>query len=135
LTLEAMLDTNTFICVIRDKPVGSVKRFASQIGRLAISSIVLHELYVGVLRSYAPDTHQNELDAFLPGVSVIDFNDAAAYHSAHIKADSLKRRNVIGPNDLLIAGHARSLGVKLINGNLREFQRVDGLVCEDWLAV
>jgi tRNA(fMet)-specific endonuclease VapC len=44
------------------------------------------------------------------------------------------RRQIIGSNDLLIAGHARSLGLKLITGNLGEFTRVDGLLCEDWLA-
>lgn len=134
LTPEAMLDTNMCIRVIRDKPAGSRTRFKTATGSLAISSIVLHELYVGTLRSYAPVRHREELDAFLPGVTVLDFDDNAAYHAAAIKADLLGRSNVIGPNDLLIAGHARSLGVKLITGNLREFRRVDGLFCEDWLS-
>lgn len=134
MTPEAMLDTNACIRVIRDKPTGSRLHFKAVTGKLAISSIVLHELHVGVLRSYAPSRHREELDAFLPGVTVFAFDDRAAFHAAAIKADLLERGNVIGPNDLLIAGHARSLGVKLITGNLREFRRVDGLRCEDWLA-
>jgi tRNA(fMet)-specific endonuclease VapC len=134
LIAEAMLDTNICIRVIRDKPTGSRLRFKSATGKLAISSIVLHELYVGTLRSYAPTRHREELEAFLPGVTVLDFDEEAAFHSATIKADLLERGNVIGPNDLLIAGHARSLGLQLITGNLGEFRRVDGLRCEDWLA-
>jgi tRNA(fMet)-specific endonuclease VapC len=41
---------------------------------------------------------------------------------------------VIGPYDLMIAGHARSCGLIVITGNLGEFQRVQGLRCEDWMA-
>jgi len=41
---------------------------------------------------------------------------------------------VIGPYDLMIAGHARSRGLILVTGNLGEFQRVPGLRCEDWLG-
>ena len=130
---HAMLDTNVCIQVIRDKPAGGRERFLAETTKLAISSIVLHELHVGVLRSHAPDRHRAELEAFLPGVAVLNFDEQAAIHAAGIKAELLNQGNLIGPNDLLIAGHARSLGLKLITGNLREFTRVDGLRCEDWL--
>ncbi|WEK46176.1 MAG: PIN domain-containing protein [Candidatus Andeanibacterium colombiense] len=131
--LHAMLDTNLCIRVLRDRPADIRKRFAAEAGQLAISTIVLHELHAGVLRSPDPERHLSQLEDFVPRLTVLDFDDLAALHAADIKAELLKRGNVIGPNDLLIAGHARSLGVKLITGNLREFQRVDGLRCEDWL--
>jgi tRNA(fMet)-specific endonuclease VapC len=41
---------------------------------------------------------------------------------------------VIGAYDLLIAGHARSLGLTVVTRNLSEFRRVKGLRSEDWLA-
>lgn len=132
--LHSMLDTNVCIRVIRDKPAGGRPRFHAEVGKLAISSIVLHELHVGVHRSYNPDKHREELEAFLPGVAVLAFDDDAAIHAAQIKADLLQQSNVIGPNDLLIAGHARSRGLTLVTSNLREFTRVDGLTCEDWLG-
>ncbi|MEQ1689579.1 MAG: PIN domain-containing protein [Sphingopyxis sp.] len=130
---HAMLDTNVCIRVIRDKPQASRARFIAETGNLAISTVVLHELHEGVLRSYASERHGIELDEFLLNVKVLDFDRDAAIHAAEIKADLLKRRCVIGPNDLLIAGHARSLGLRLITGNLGEFNRVAGLHCEDWL--
>ncbi|MEW6019064.1 MAG: VapC toxin family PIN domain ribonuclease, partial [Pseudomonadota bacterium] len=40
----------------------------------------------------------------------------------------------IGGYDILIAGHARSRGLTVVTANLSEFDRVDGLRCEDWLA-
>jgi tRNA(fMet)-specific endonuclease VapC len=45
---EAMLDTNVCIRVIRDKPIGGRERFLAATGKLAISSIVLHEPFFPV---------------------------------------------------------------------------------------
>ncbi len=38
----------------------------------------------------------------------------------------------IGPNDTAIAGHAIATGAILVTNNVREFERVHGLVLEDW---
>jgi tRNA(fMet)-specific endonuclease VapC len=35
-------------------------------------------------------------------------------------------------NDLHIAAHARSEGLTLVSNNLRKFQRVPGLLLENW---
>jgi tRNA(fMet)-specific endonuclease VapC len=40
----------------------------------------------------------------------------------------------IGPNDLLIAAHARAADLTIVTGNDREFRRVPGLRVENWLA-
>ena len=39
----------------------------------------------------------------------------------------------ISENDLLIAAHALALGYTLVTANVREFARIDGLRCENWL--
>jgi tRNA(fMet)-specific endonuclease VapC len=64
---------------------------------------------------------------------VLAFDEEAADHAAEIRAALERQGEVIGAYDLLIAGHARSRGLALITGNLKEFRRVDGLRCEDWL--
>lgn len=38
----------------------------------------------------------------------------------------------IGPNDTAIAGHAIAAVTVLVTNNTREFERVPGLVLEDW---
>jgi len=40
----------------------------------------------------------------------------------------------IGVNDLHIAAHARSEGLTLVTNNLGEFERVHGLLAENWVA-
>ena len=39
----------------------------------------------------------------------------------------------IGPNDTAIAGHAIAAGAILVTNNVRAFERVPGLVLEDWV--
>jgi len=68
----------------------------------------------------------------LPYVEVLDFPDAAAHHYAEIRADLKKRGALIGANDLLIAAHARTLGLRLMTNNRAEFRRVKGLEIENW---
>ena len=131
--LQTMLDTNTCIHVIRDRRKNLGPRFQTEVRSLCISTIVLHELRHGAEKSDRPAYHHEKVEHFCTRLQVLDFNADAAWHSAAIKADLQRRGQIIGPNDLLIAGHALSLGLKLITGNLREFTRVEGLRCEDWL--
>jgi hypothetical protein len=58
-------------------------------------------------------------------------NDAATRY-AHIRADLKKRGQMIGANDLFIAAHARSLGLRLITKNAAEFGGVKRLTLENW---
>ena len=67
-------------------------------------------------------------------LAVLDSNRRAAAHAGHSLADLGRRVLVIGPYDVLIAGHARSQGLWVITGNLGEFRRVDGVRAEDWLT-
>jgi tRNA(fMet)-specific endonuclease VapC len=56
-------------------------------------------------------------------------------HYAKIRAMLEAAGNPIGPNDLLIAAHARALGLTLVTHNLAEFSRVAGLTLENWLEI
>lgn len=40
---------------------------------------------------------------------------------------------IIGPYDLMIAGHARSQGLVVVTDNQEEFDRVPGLQVENWV--
>ena len=65
-------------------------------------------------------------------VEVLEFPNEAAAHYAQIRAELKKRGQMIGANDLFIAAHARSLGVRLVTNNNAEFGRVKGLTRENW---
>jgi tRNA(fMet)-specific endonuclease VapC len=129
-----MLDTNACIRVIRNRPDGVAERFQSEVDDMAISTLVLYELLHGAEKSDRPAFHREKTEDFVTRLAVVEFDSAAAAHAANIKFALGKKGLLIGPIDLLIAGHARSLGAKLITGNLGEFTRVEGLICEDWLV-
>lgn len=128
-----MLDANLCIRVLRLRSPELSDRFENEAHELSISTIVLHELYYGAERSARVSEQRQKVEVFAANLSVLNFDNEAAQHAADIKARLARDGNLIGPNDLLIAGHARSLGLKLITGNLKEFTRVDGLRCDDWL--
>lgn len=132
--LASLLDTNLCVRALRDRPVAIRERLKAEFETICISSIVRYELYVGIALAGGGDRKKRELDDFLSPIPCLPFDDAAAFQAAEIRANLTMKGNLIGPYDILIAGHARSLGLKLITGNLKEFTRVDGLRCEDWLA-
>lgn len=132
MSLRFMLDTNLCIRVLRDKPAALRLRFNDEAEGLAISTIVLMELLHGAAKSARPIDNRRAVEDFATRLDVLPFDDQAAAHAGDIKAELERAGEVIGAYDLLIAGHARSKGLAVITGNLQEFQRVRGLVSEDW---
>ncbi len=131
--LRYMLDTNLCIRVLRDRPSFVRERFNLEADGLCISTIVLSELLHGAAKSARPIHNRGEVERFTARLEVLPFDPAAAEHAADIRADLERRGMAIGGYDLLIAGHARAMGLVVVTGNLGEFGRVAGLRCEDWL--
>jgi len=131
--LRYLLDTNLCIRVLRDRPQGLRARFNANAEALCLSDVVLYELLYGAERSNDPPKVRREVEHFAGRLTVLPFDSEAAAHTAEIRADLEGRGCVIGPYDLMIAGHARSRGLVVVTGNLGEFQRAQGLRCEDWL--
>ncbi len=129
-----MLDTNLCIRILRDRPAGLRERFNQEADALCISTIVLTELLAGAEKSNPPTENRREIDRFAARLEVLTFDHAAAVHAAEIRGQLERRGQAIRGYDTLIAGHARSRGLIVVTGNLREFSRVEGLRAEDWLA-
>jgi tRNA(fMet)-specific endonuclease VapC len=127
-----MLDTNLCIRVLRDRPESLRYRFNMETAGLCISTIVLTELLHGAEKSARPVENRNEVERFAARLEVLAFDANAAAHAGNIRAALERAGRAIGGYDLLIAGHARSRGLVVVTGNLREFERVEGLRAEDW---
>lgn len=132
--LRYLLDTNLCIRVLRDRPPGLRERFNLNADALCISTVVLTELLHGAAKSARPEHNRHEVERFAAKLEVLPFDAVAADHAADVRAALERVGQPIGGYDVLIAGHARSRGLIVVTGNLSEFQRVDGLRCEDWLA-
>lgn len=131
--LRYMLDTNLCIRVLRDRPQSIRERFNAEADGLSISTIVLTELLHGAAKSARPIENRTEVERLASRVEVLPFDADAAAHAGDIRATLEREGRPIGGYDVLIAGHARSRGLIVVTGNLGEFERVDGLRCEDWL--
>lgn len=68
-------------------------------------------------------------------MEVLPLGVDAIPHYARIRVELERAGRIIGANDLLMAAHALATDSILVSHNTREFQRVQGLRIEDWLAV
>lgn len=128
-----MLDTDTCSYIMKrssDALLNHLRKIP--VSDMCISVVTKAELLYGV--EISPRRRQDEtaLEAFLAYAEVLDFPDEAAPHYANICAYLITRGTMIGANDLLIAAHARSLGLTLVTNNTHEFARVPKLKIENW---
>ena len=131
--LTYMLDTNIAIYVIKRKPLEALRKFNQNAARICMSSISVAELYYGAGKSEFPERNLAVIEDFLSRLTILDYSHKAATHFGNIKANLSKQGNIIGENDINIAAHARSEGLTLVTNNLREFERVDGLLLDNWV--
>jgi tRNA(fMet)-specific endonuclease VapC len=131
--LKYLLDTNIVIYVIKRRPLIALERFNREHGRMAVSSITLAELAHGAEKSSDPARNLRVVEDFFSRLAVLHYGDKAAWHYGSVRAGLEKTGTPIGVNDLHIAAHARSEGLTLVTKNLREFERVPGLVLENWV--
>jgi tRNA(fMet)-specific endonuclease VapC len=128
-----MFDTDISSYIMKRSHDNVLRRLQKvPVGDVCISGITKSELMFGVQVSPRQQQDQAALDAYLRHVLVLDYPEEAAFHYAQIRADLKLRRSMIAANDLLIAAHARCLGLTLMTNNTREFGRVQSLNIEDW---
>jgi tRNA(fMet)-specific endonuclease VapC len=131
--LKYLLDTNIVIYVIKQRPRIALDRFNREHGHMAVSSITLAELIHGAEKSDDPLRNLAAVEDFCSRLVVLPYGDKAAWHYGSIRSVLEKMGMTIGVNDLHIAGTARSEGLTLVSNNPREFERVPGLVLDNWV--
>ena len=128
-----MLDTNICIYIIKRRPSDVLSRFREHSPRdVAISIISVFELEYGVQKSEFQQRSQDALIKFIKPLNIINLDHSSVTDSAIIRAQLENRGTPIGSYDLLIAGIARSRGMILVTNNVKEFERVEGLLLENW---
>lgn len=132
--LKFMLDTNTCIFTIKNRPKEVREIFKRHHGQMCISTVTLMELIHGAEKSMMPEHNLAVVEGFAARLEVLKFDQDAAAHSGQLRAELAKQGTLIGPYDQMIAGHARSQGLIVVTNNRREFDRVPGLRVEDWIA-
>lgn len=132
--LKFMLDTNIVICVIKRRPIEVMGIFNENAGRMAISAITLSELFHGAEKSAKVARNLTVAEKFASLLEVLPYTAKASQHYGAIRSALAKVGRTIGVNDLHIAAHARSEGLTLVTHKLGEFERVPGLMAENWVS-
>lgn len=128
-----MLDTNIVSDLVRN-PQGAVLRHIVRVGAEAVcvSIITAAELRYGCARKGSARLLAS-IEAILGSIQVLALDVPVDVEYGGIRAELEAAGKPIGPNDLLIAAHAYSLGAVLVTANTGEFSRIRGLQVENWL--
>ena len=127
-----LLDTNTCIYIINNRPPNVLERFRKyKAGEVGISSIAASELAYGVAKSGSVK-NRKALDMFLAPMQILPFDSQCLWFYADLRASLEKQGLSIGPMDTLIAAHALSIDGTLVTHNIKEFVRVPKLKLENW---
>jgi tRNA(fMet)-specific endonuclease VapC len=120
------LDTNILIAHKRaklaDKDKTLLYNLTLKAYRFAVSSITVYELLRG--------DNQNEdhyWKTMFANMEILPFDSACAEQAAKIYKDLKQKGQLIEAEDLFIGATALHNGLKLATGNLRHFERIEGL--------
>jgi len=131
-----LLDTNAVVALLRNAPPRMREQYrkAQAAGdRLALSSVVLLELWYGVAKSGQVQENTERLRVLLSGdIDLLPFDDEDARAAGQLRVALEKAGTPIGAYDLLIAAQALRRGLTLVTANTREFARITGLNWQDW---
>lgn len=128
-----LLDTNAIITLLNHGDsllLQHVKRHEPK--QIGVSSIVIHELFYGAFKSQRVEKNVALVDSLQ--FEIIEFDKKDARQAGEVRANLALSGNPIGPYDVLIAGQAKAREMILVTHNLKEFNRVPGLLIEDWNA-
>lgn len=127
-----ILDTNTLIYYFKGQGRIAQNFAAIPPQEIAVSTIVLFELQVGIAKSNSPAKRIQQVRQLLSQVNLVLFDSDAALAAANIRAHLEQQGTSIGPMDVLIAGTAVALQATLVTHNVKEFARVPDLTLVDW---
>jgi tRNA(fMet)-specific endonuclease VapC len=128
-----LLDTDTCILYLNQRDTSVQARLASTPpSEIFLCDVVKAELYFGAYNSSKVAKNLQTLRTFFAAFASLPFDRQAADVYGHIRSDLVKRGELIGPNDMMIAAIALANSLVLVIRNVREFNRVNGLNTEDW---
>ena len=135
--MKYMLDTNTLIYFIKNKPPSVAERInaLNEDDVLCMSFVTYAELLKGALRSTRKEDVLRKLGGVVQQIpAVFPRSPGICEHYAEQATRLRAAGTPIGGNDLWIASHALAEGATLVTNDVGEFERVAGLNLENWVV-
>ncbi len=129
--MRYLLDANVVITLLNSDSSNAARRARRERpGDIAISAVVVHELFYGAYKSRRSTENLALVDALQFQVLELDKEDARK--AGEVRALLALRGTPIDPYDILIVGQALARNLIVVTHNIGEFGRVPGLRMEDW---
>ncbi len=131
--MAQLIDSSVFIALERGGQPLSALVAAIPDEPIALSSITVSELLVGVHRANTPERRLRReafVEAIIGSIPILPIDLRVARTHAQVWAQLLAAVQPIGAHDLLIAATALAHGYAVLTQNLRDFQRVPGLLVQ-----
>ncbi len=97
----------------------------------ALAAITVAELLTGVERASPPSQRlrrESFIEAIISRTTILPYDLAAARVHAHLSAQLVAQGQQVGTHDVQIAATAITYGYSVLTHNLRDFQRIPGVV-------
>jgi tRNA(fMet)-specific endonuclease VapC len=132
--MNYLIDTCIFVEILRGKLPHVLQKMLSMnpSNRICTSTIVHAELWYGFENGIQTPAREQQLFDLLAPFPCWDFDRSIVRTYGKIRAYLSQQGNQIGGNDMLIAATALEKNLTVVTDNLKEFQRVPGLLCEVW---
>lgn len=127
-----LLDTDVCIEILRGNR-RVLQRRRETLDHVAITWMSACELAYGAAKSARPEANRIVVNDFLTTLPIINFSLPVAWHFGQQKARLRLSGQTVADADLLIAATALAEGAILVTGNRKHYERVDGLILEDWI--
>jgi tRNA(fMet)-specific endonuclease VapC len=128
-----LLDTNVVVAHLKGNAAVTA-RLRDRIEDIAVPALVVAELDYGAKASARPAENLARLSTFLQALEIVPFDEAAARQYGTLRAHLKTIGKPTGEIDALIGAVALAHGAVLVTHNTPNFENIEGLTVEDWLA-
>jgi tRNA(fMet)-specific endonuclease VapC len=133
MPIRFLLDTNVISDFVRAHPIVQTRLRATRPSDIAVSSVTAMEVEYGfALNPPRARRLRPGVEALFAAVELIALTVEDARAAGAVRAALKRRGTPVGPYDVLLAGTALARGLVFVTANSAEFQRVSGLVIENW---
>jgi len=131
---RALLDTDTLSAIMRGAPMAlaNARDYLAEHGVFTFSIITRYEVLRG-LKAKNAIIQLQAFDRLCAGSQIVPLTDDAIVKASDIYAELRRRGEPIGDADILIAASALIHGLAVVTNNEAHFNRVPGLIVENWL--
>jgi tRNA(fMet)-specific endonuclease VapC len=127
-----LLDTDTCVAILRGQG-RVIERRSGEADDVTTTWVTAAELHFGAAKSVDPPHNRGLVERFLETLTVLAPERADAQVFGEAKALLQRAGTPLADADLFIAAMAITRGAVVVTGNRKHFERIPGVVVEDWI--